>query len=133
ERCTATDQCLLVRRERLAYLGQHFFIAASKAELAANGRDARGRRAHLARLEEGPDALCGQAVARTVPAKAAIEADVEKAGRVAVSLLDAEGARLAVLEGLVGNVTGGAEDRAGARERRIEEQALAQRDRFRLC
>jgi len=93
----------------------------------------RGAGAHLARIEQRADALRPQAVVAAVPAVPAIKADVHHGRRVAVDRLEAEAARPCVLEVAEGDVAGGAEHRAGAGETRLEEQALAERDRLGLA
>src|SRR5687767_12649563 len=92
-------------------------------------RDMSGARAHLARIEERPQALRPQAVLRAVPAVPAIEARVHHGGRVPVDELEAEGARPRILEAAEGRVAGGAQHRARAREPRLEKELLAERDR----
>src|SRR5262249_38296004 len=90
-------------------------------------------RLHFTGIEERPDALRPKAVLRAVPAEPAMKAHIEHRGRVAVDELQAEGARPRVLEMAEGRVAGGAQDRAGAREPRLEKELLAERDGFGLA
>src|SRR4051812_34508909 len=93
----------------------------------------RSARAHLARIEERPDALRPEAVVRAVPAEPAAEAHVQDALRIAVDLFEAEAAGAAVLEAAERRMAGSAQHRARAREARLEEQALAEGDRLELA
>src|SRR5688500_9985067 len=140
ERGSPADQRLLERGERLSGIDQQFLIRLFRwmaegfpvfgwKQGTNHARDMSGARSHLARIEERPQALRPQAVLRAVPAVPAIEARVHHGGRVPVDELEAEGARPRVLEAAEGRVAGGAQDRARAREPRLEKELLAERDR----
>ena len=146
ERRAPAHQRLLERGERLADVrehrlvaggrrrAEHLLVAAGELRVGAHQRR-RLRRApaHLARVEDRPDALRPQAVVGAVPAEPAPVAHVEQARRVAVDLGEAEGARAAVLPGAERHVAGRAQHLAGRRQPRLEEQALAQLDRLRVA
>ena len=87
ERRAAAQECFLEGGERLADIAEHLLVirrhrSAERALIvdciarANQRRDLRRRGAHLARLEERPDALRPETVVRAVPAIAAIERDV---------------------------------------------------------
>src|SRR5207237_9929493 len=103
ERVAPPQEGVVECRERLADIGEHPLVVrrhrSTERALIVRGiarayqrRDMRGARAHLARLEERPDALRPETVVRAVPAIAAIERDVQEARRVALRFREAEGA-----------------------------------------
>ena len=142
----AADQRFLERRQRLADVDQHCFIARRQASrpnafsiLSSKNvlndlRDMLGA-SHASRARP---AAAGCSATRGCRARrpsrtSGRSATLSTRRRVAVDLLQAEGARPRVLEGAERRVAGGAQHRAGARKPRLEEQLLAERDRLGLA
>ena len=130
ERLADADQYRLVF---LRHRTEHLAVAARKVGIATHERGhLRGAQAHLARVEQWPDALRPQAVVRPIPAEPPLQPRVLQAGRVAVDARKAERARLAVGPVALGNVAARARHRAVRRQPPLEEQPLAQLDRVAL-
>src|SRR5436853_209956 len=105
------------------------FAAKNKIPLSANSPLLNcAPKWQVRRVEQRPEARRPERIVGTVPAVPAVEARVEHAGRVAVDFLQPEAARAPVLPFAIGNVAGGAENRAVARQPRLEEQLLAERN-----
>src|SRR5437764_10905275 len=129
----AAHQCFLEGGERLADIVEHPLVirrhqSAERALIvvcvarANQRRDMRRGGAHLARLEERPDALRPETVVRAVPAIAAIERDVQEARRVAFRFREAEGGWASVLEMAERLLAARAEERPRAGELRLIEE-----------
>jgi len=140
------DERFLERGERLAHVHQHrhvvrgrrasermAVVAREHPRAAHHARHRLRRHAHLARLQDRPDALRPEVVARAVPAEPMRVPHVGDRRRVAFGDAEADPPLVAVGPGLLRLVARGAGDEPVLRQARVEEQPLAERDRAPLC
>ena len=146
ERRAAGDQGFDKRRQRLAEIDEDPFVVRAQrcAECLPVGageagvrtdQTSRARRpdTHFALVQKRPQILRPQIILRAVPAEPAVETQVEQAEGVAVDRPVAPAARPSVRPALRRPVAGGAGDRSGDRQTRVEEQHPPERNGGRLA